>query len=109
MARDLPARLGVIARAEQMVAVGHRCERAVQRDDFEIVLRQLEIADHFRSQQADDVGAYGIFKPRIDLLGHSGAAEHMAPFQDEDFFTGFGEIGGAGQAVVATADDDCVI
>ena len=33
----------------------------------------------------------------------------MAPFQDEDFFAGFGEISGAGQAVVAAADDDCVV
>ena len=96
MARDLAARLGVIAAAEQMVAVGHRRKGAVERDDFEIVLRQLKIADHFRPEQAHDIGAYRIFKTRIDLLGHRRAAEHMAPLQDEDFFAGFGEIGGAG-------------
>ena len=33
----------------------------------------------------------------------------MAAFEDENFFAGFGEVRGVDQAVVAAADDDCVV
>ncbi len=99
----------MIAAAKQIIAVRHRRKRAVERNDFEIVFRQFEIADDFGTEQADDIGADRIFKTRIDLFSDRRAAEHMAALQDEHFFPGFGEIGCAGQAVVAGADDDRII
>ena len=33
----------------------------------------------------------------------------MAALENENFFAGFGKIGSVDQAVVAAADDDCVV
>ena len=109
MARDLAACSGVIAAAKKIIAVRQRRKRAVERNDFEIVFRQFELADHFGTQQAHDIGANRIFKSRIDLFGHRRAAEHMAALEHQNFLPCFGQIGGAGEAVVAGADDDRVV
>ena len=44
-----------------------------------------------------------------DLLGHRGAAEHVARLQDEGLQAGAGEVRRAHQPVVAAADDDRVV
>ena len=43
------------------------------------------------------------------LFGDRGAAEHMAPFQHEHALPRAGEVGGAGEAIVAAPDDDDVV
>ena len=90
VARDFAAGSGVIAAAKKIVAVGHRRKSAVEGNDFEIVFGQLELADDFGSEQTDDVGADGIFKTWVNFFRDRRAAEHMAPFEDENFFAGLG-------------------
>jgi hypothetical protein len=45
----------------------------------------------------------------MELLGDRGAADDAAPFQDFDAEPGHSEIGRAGEAVMAAADDDDVV
>ena len=44
-----------------------------------------------------------------DLLGHGGAAEDVAPLEDEHLSARAREVGGVDEAVVAAADDDDVV
>jgi hypothetical protein len=57
MARDFPARSRVIAGAKKTIAVRHWREGAIERNDFEIVLRQVELANDLRTKQANHIGA----------------------------------------------------
>ena len=45
---------------------------------------------------------------RPHLLGHAGAAEHIAALEHADAQAGAGQVGGGGEAVVPAADDDRV-
>ena len=59
VAIDFPARQVVIVPGGEIVAIVHRRDRARQRQDFQPVLRQFEVADDLRPQQADDVRELG--------------------------------------------------
>ena len=106
VAVEFAARFGVIVDAPEVIAVGHGREGAVERKDFQAVARQIEVANDFRAQQRDDVGKNGKFESGNDFFGDGGAAEDVAPFEDEDFFARAGEIGRVDEAVVAAADHD---
>ena len=71
--------------------------------------RQLQVADDLGPKQRDDVAEDGEPEAREDLLGDRGAAQHVALLEDERLQAGPREVGGADQAVVATADDDRVV
>ena len=109
VARDLAARLRVIVHAPQVVAVRHRRERAVERQDLQAVPRQIELADDLRPQQRHDVRADRELEAGKDLFGDGGAAEHVAPLEHEHLPSRAREIRGVDQAVVAAADDDGVV
>ena len=109
MAADLALRLRVIVDAPQVIAVRHRREGAVERQDLEAVARQIEIADDLRPQQRHDVRADREAEAGEHLFGHRGAAEDVAALEHEHLPPGAGEIGRRCQAVVAAADDDRVI
>jgi hypothetical protein len=109
VADEFAAGFGVVVDAPEMVAVGHGRESAVEREDFEAVARKIEVANDFRAQKRDNVGADGEFESGDDFFGDGGAAEDVAAFEDEDFFAGASEIGRVGQAIVAAADDDRVV
>ena len=74
------------------------------------VTAQRQLVDHPLIEEPDDVGA------RTDpvlglgerLLQRARAAEPLAALQDEHRLAGLRQVGGARQAVVATADDDHV-
>lgn len=70
---------------------------------------KIKIADDLRPQQRDDVRADGEFESRKDFFGDSGAAEHVSPFQHEYSLARTSEIGGVGEAVVASSDDEDVV
>ena len=104
--RDLPAGLAVIVDAPQVIAVGHRRERAVERQNLEPVSRKVELADDFRSEQRDDVRADGKLEALEDFFGDGRAAEHVTALEHEHFAPGACQVGGGGQAIVPAADDD---
>ena len=107
--RDLAARLVVVVDAPEVVAARHRGERAVQRQDLEAVARQVELADDLGAQQRHDVRADGELETGEDLLGHRGAAEHVAALEDEDLLARLAPGRPRDETVVAAADDDDVV
>ena len=74
------------------------------------VARELELGDHHRVEQADDVGAGADHEALVGerALEGRGAAELLAALADQDPLAGAGEVGGRGEPVVPAADDDRV-
>src|SRR3970282_1004280 len=73
------------------------------------VTRQVQLADDLGPQQRDDVAEDREPEARVDLLGDGRAAEHVALLEDERPEAAAGEVGGADQAGVASADPDGVV
>ena len=109
VARDLAAGLVVIVDAPQVIAVRHRRQRAVERQQLHAVARQIEVADDLGPQQRDDVRADRELEAGKDLFGDGGAAEHVPALEHEHLASRAREVGRAGQAVVAASDDDRVV
>ncbi len=107
--RDLAMRFAVIVHPPQIVAAGHGRERAVERQDFQAMAGKVEIANDFRTQQRDHVGAHRELEAGKDFFRDSRAAEHVSALQHQNFLPGSRQIGGGGEAVVASSDDDCVV
>ncbi len=109
VARDLAAGLVVIVDAPQVIAVRHRRQRAVERQQLHAVARQIELADDLGPQQRHHVRADRELEAGKHLFGDGGAAEHVPALEHEHLASRAGEVGGAGQPVVPAADDDRVV
>ena len=70
---------------------------------------QVELADDLRPEEADDVRGDARLEARPNLFGDRGATQDVAALEDNDLQPGAGKVSGAGQAVMAAADDDRVI
>ena len=106
---DLASCAFAVAPTRQPRAVVLRRERAVHRQDLQSEPGQLEVADDLRSQQTHDVAADRELEAGEDLFGNRRAAEHIAALEHECLLASLGEVGGAGQPVVAAADHDGVV
>ena len=109
VAGNLAVRLAMIVHAPQIISAGHGRERAVERKNFQAVAGKIEVANNFRPQQRHDIRANRKFEAGKDLFGAGRAAEHVPPFEHENFLAGARQIGGVDEAVVAAADDDHVV
>jgi hypothetical protein len=109
VAGDLAMSLAVVVHAPQVIAAGHGRESSVEREDFEAVAREIEVADDFRAQQRDHVRAHGKLEAGEDFFGAGGAAENVAAFEHENFLSGARQVGGVDKAVVAAADYDDIV
>ncbi len=108
---EVALRAGVVEPLAEARAVGERDPQVGVGDvDVEAALLELELADHDVVEQADDVGAGADDEVGVGerALERAGAAEPLAALEDEHGLAGLGEVGGAGEAVVAAADDDGV-
>src|SRR5450631_1231909 len=92
-----------------MVAVRHGSESAVERQDLQSVSGQIEVANDLGPQQRDDVRANGKLEAGKDFFRASRSAKDVTAFEHEHFLSRFGQIGGVGEAVVASSDHDYVI
>ena len=105
--RDL--RRGAPATRDEIAVVRQRQEVVEPAlHDAQAVPREIEIGDHLRLQQRHRVRRDRIAEPRMELLGHRRAADHVAPFEHGDLQPRLGEISRADEAVVAAADQDRV-
>ncbi len=95
---------------EEVAAVRRRHEilRAAL-DDFEPVPRERKVGDDLGIEQAHGVGGDGIAETGMEFRRHRRAAHDCAALDDFDPQAGTAEIGRAGEAVVAGADDDDVV
>ena len=101
--------LGAAFAGQQIAAVGRGQEilRAAL-DDAQAVIGELQIGDDLRVEQADGVGRDRIAEAGMEFLRHRGAADHLAALDHLHAQAGHREIGRAGEAVMARADDDNV-
>ena len=70
------------------------------------MLDQAQVVDDLGVQQADRVARGGVAEAGVEFLGDGGAAEYRTAFEYAHPEAAFGEVTGAGEAVVAAADDD---
>ena len=109
MARDLAMGFAVIVDSPKIVATRHRSKRAIERQNFQTMAGQIEVANDLWSQQRDDVGAHGKLESRKDFFGDGRASEHVASLKHENFLSCTRQIGSSGEAVVTCADHDSVV
>ena len=69
VARNFAPRHAVIVDAPEVIAVGHRREGSVERQNFKAVTRQIELANDLGPQQRDHVGADGKLEAGKDFFG----------------------------------------
>jgi hypothetical protein len=69
---------------------------------------EIEFLDDKRVEETGEISAGGHADAREGFFNGAGSADSVAGFEDKDFFARSGEIGGAGEAVVAGSDDDAV-
>ena len=77
MASNLAPSFGVIVYAPEVVAVRHRREGAVQRENFQTMPRQIKLTNDLRPQQRHDVGTDGKLETGKELFGNRRAAHHI--------------------------------
>ena len=109
MTSDFAARLRMIVDAPQIIAVRHRRERAVKRKNLEAMSGQVELANDFWPKQRNHIRADRKLESGKHFFRHRRAAKHMAPLEHEHFFTGFRQVGGVYQTVMAASDNDDVV
>ena len=73
------------------------------------VLVEPQVGDDLRVEQADGVGGDRVAEARVELLGDRRAADDAAALDHLHLQPGHAEIGGAGQPVVAGADDHDIV
>ena len=78
-------------------------------DDAEAMAGEFEVADHFRVEQTHGVGGDRIAETGMELLGDRGATGDRVLLKHHDPQAGAGEIGRAGQSIVAAADEGDVV
>ena len=76
--------------------------------NLQAVLFQLHVADDVGTNGAGGVRQRGAAEAGMKFVGDGGAADLRPALEDERLESGFGEIEGGDQAVVAAADDDDV-
>jgi len=75
MAANFALRAGVIVHAPEMIAVGHRGERAVEGKGFRGRGGEIEFANDFGAEERDYIGAFGEEEARDDFFGDGAPRE----------------------------------
>ena len=73
------------------------------------MLGQLQVLHDARAEQRERVPEGGEREAGAQLLGDGGAADEVAPLQDQGPQAGLGQVRSVDEAVVAAADDDGVV
>ena len=108
MSRDLLAGEAAATR-QQVIALSGQEIVDLAQHNLQSVSLQLHVADDLGLQEADRVTRSRVSKSWKELVGNGSAANGSGSLQHRDFEALFCEIIGAGEAVVAGADDDCVV
>src|ERR1700733_12477942 len=103
MPPNLALRARVVVHPPKVIAVGHRRERPIQRQDFETMPWQVELPNDFRPKQRNDVGALRKQETRNNLFSNRRPTKHMAPLQSQHLLAGLGEISRIDQDTVPAA------
>ena len=107
--RDLPDVLAVVLAEQQVVAVLAGREQGRHQQRHEPVLRQLQVVDDVRPQEAERVREGREPEARAELLGDRRPTDEVAPLDDQRLEAGLGQVGAVDEAVVAATDHDRVV
>src|SRR5206468_12304768 len=77
-------------------------------DDRQAVVRETEVANDLRIEQADRVARGRVAKSGMEFFGNRRAADDATALDNAHRRARVGEISGADEAVVTAADDDGV-
>ena len=102
-------RFGYVVGEKDVILTRQRSEHVGRGQHLIAVFGEFEIGDHLRMQKAHQIAEYREFEAGHDLFGHRRAADHMAALEHERLQPGAGEVGAAGQPIVAAPDDDGVV
>ena len=101
---------GKVSIAVAALGIGaNRAEHIGRRQNRQSEFAQLELPDYLRVQNAHDIRECRRPESWRKLLGDGCAADEGSAFEYEDLLARPGEIGTAGQAVVAAADNNGVV
>ena len=78
-------------------------------DDFEPVLKKIEVGDDFGMQKADGVCRDRVAETGIKFLGYRSPSDNPSPLENLDSKTRHAEVSSAGESVVAPSDDHDII
>src|SRR5210317_594425 len=95
-----------ISATRKRFTIGKWCKRAFQRYHLISVPGEFKLANDVRAEQTDHIGVNRKCEARKYLVTASSASQNMALFQNENFFSGFCQIGRADQPVVSSADNN---
>src|SRR2546421_864247 len=109
MSGNLAARLCMIVYAPEVIAIGHRRERAVQRKDLQTMSRQIKLANDLGTQQRHDVGADRELEAGKDFFGNGRSAQHVSPLEHQHTLARPREISGIYQTIVPATNHDDVV
>ena len=109
VAADLGLRGGDVVAEQQPLAVGKAVERRAGGVDLDPALGQLHVPPDGLAQHADHVGAGRRAEAGSELLGHAGAADELAPLEDQRLQARLRQVEAGDEAVVAPADDHGVV
>jgi len=70
---------------------------------------EAQITDDLGAQHAGDIRGGGSAAARGDFLGDAAAADDVAALEDKGGESGTGQVGGRGQPIVPSADDNGVV
>src|ERR1051325_2167542 len=109
MTRNFTSGFCVIVNAPQVVAVQHRRERAIERQNFQTVSRQIELANDLRAQQGNDVGANRKLEAGKNFFRYRGAAKHVSSLKYQHALARARQVSGIDQSVVTATNNNDVI
>jgi hypothetical protein len=91
------------------VVVGKWCEGAVERQQLEPVLGEVELANYLRTKKAYDVGGDAELEAREHFFGYGRAAQYVPPFAYEHVPARARKVRRTRQAVVTASYYYCVV
>src|SRR5258708_5577054 len=73
------------------------------------MVAEAQIRNDFRAQHAGDIRCGGDAAAGGNFFGDTAAADDLPPLEHEGGESGTGQIGGGGQAIMTTTDNDRII
>src|SRR6266481_5084594 len=100
---------GVIVHAPQIVAIRHRGECSIKREDLHPVPGQIQFSNDLRTEKGHDVRRDGEFESRKNFFGDRRAAEHMPALADQNVLACSRQVCGVNKTVMSATDHNDIV
>src|ERR1041384_7700191 len=99
----------MVVHSPEIVAIRHRRKGAVERQDFETMAWQVEVANDLWPQKGNNVRTDRELESGENLFRDGGGTEHVSALQHQHFFARTSKVRSVREAVVASANHDNVV